>query len=242
MNRPIRPAFALALSAIVLAAAACGGDTGAQPAQGSDDTQLVGLFRVEPGTCENGETGGSYFRMVQPGGTLDAGPFVTNGDSSCSDQTVTPMTPGSDGGLRTGVFQEQPEPAFDAAGNSLGGRIVQPQKWFAVAFGLATNPTDPQAQVTAAAPEIRVEGTELIGNLESLAASWNGQHFNQGAPKPGGERPGLTAGPSGTYDSATGNYTLEWSSQIVGGPFSNFTGIWHLEGTFEPGTADQEDS
>ncbi|MBW3536552.1 MAG: hypothetical protein KY395_02110 [Actinobacteria bacterium] len=242
MIKPTRHALALALTAVVLGATACGGDTGSPAAEGSEDNQLVGLFRIAAGACEGTELQGSYFRMVQPGGTLDDGPFVANGDSACADQTVTPMTPGSDGGLRTGVFQAQPEPAFDAAGNSLSGQIVQPQKWFAVAFGLATNPTDPQAEVAAAAPQIRADGTELTGNLESLAASWNGQHFNQGSPKPGGARPGLTAGPSGTYDSATGNYTLEWSSQIVGGPFSNFTGIWHLEGTFEPGTADQEDS
>ena len=29
---------------------------------------------------------------------------------------------------------------------------------------------------------------------------------------------------------------LEWSSTIVGGPFNNFTGTWHFEGTFEPAT------
>jgi hypothetical protein len=51
---------------------------------------------------------------------------------------------------------------------------------------------------------------------------------------PQGAKPGLTAGPTGTYDAATKRYVLEWSSQIVGGPFNNFTGIWHLEGVFEP--------
>jgi hypothetical protein len=30
-----------------------------------------------------------------------------------------------------------------------------------------------------------------------------------------------------------GAYVLEGSSQIVGGPFNGFTGIWHLAGTFE---------
>lgn len=241
MIKPTRHALALALAAIVLAASACG-DGDASQAQSSEDSELIGLFRIAAGACEGAELQGSYFRMVQPGGTLEEGPFVTNGDSACADQTVTPMTPGSDGGLRTGEFQEQQEPVFDAEGSSLSDRIVQPQKWFAVAFGLATNPTDPQAEVAVGAPQITADGTELAGNLESLAASWNGQHFNQGSPKPGGESPGLTAGPRGTYDAESGNYTLEWSSQIVGGPFSNFTGIWHLEGTFEPGTADQEDS
>ena len=27
-------------------------------------------------------------------------------------------------------------------------------------------------------------------------------------------------------------YALDWSSQIVGGPFNNFTGTWRLTGTF----------
>jgi hypothetical protein len=45
--------------------------------------------------------------------------------------------------------------------------------------------------------------------------------------------PGLTAGPTGTYDSATKKFTLDWTSQIVGGPVNNFTGTWHLEGTFD---------
>jgi len=39
---------------------------------------------------------------------------------------------------------------------------------------------------------------------------------------------------SGTYDSKTKKFVLEWASQIVGGPFNDFTGVWHFEGTFEP--------
>ena len=38
---------------------------------------------------------------------------------------------------------------------------------------------------------------------------------------------------TGTYDAETGAFVLEWSSQIVGGPFNDSTGVWHLEGTFE---------
>jgi hypothetical protein len=57
--------------------------------------------------------------------------------------------------------------------------------------------------------------------------SWNGQQFNQGAPKPGG---GGQA--SGTYDKATGRYTLDWTSAIKGGPFDGFIGVWHLEGIY----------
>ena len=231
------------LAVAALMAGSCGGQEEPSAAgAGAEGEDLVGLFTVAPGTCDASGPAGSRFRMVQPGGTIADGPFVTNGDSSCADKTITPLTPGTDGGLRTGAFQEQPEPAFDPAGNSLSGRIAVPQKWFAVAFGLATNATDPQTNSPAAAPRVTRSGTKLGGELEALAASWNGQHFNQGSPKPGGERPGLTAGPTGTFDEASGRYTLEWSSQIVGGPFSNFTGVWHLEGTFQPQSDQQEES
>lgn len=235
--------FRIGLLTALLVLGACGGeDTPSADASAASDEALVGLFAVAPGTCDASGSGGSWFRMVQPGGTLEDGPFVINGDSICQDKTLTPLTPGADGGLRTGSFQEQPEPPFDAAGNALSGRIAVPQKWFAVAFALATNPTDPQTGKTAAAPRITRNGAELSGDLASLAAAWNGQHFNQGAPKPGGERPGLTDGPAGTFDAESKRYTLEWSSQIEGGPFSNFTGVWHLEGTFTPDSGTQEES
>jgi hypothetical protein len=42
---------------------------------------------------------------------------------------------------------------------------------------------------------------------------------------------------TGTYNSETKAYTLEWTSQIVGGAFNNFSASWHFEGTFEPGCA-----
>lgn len=233
--------LAIALAAILFATVACGGENDPAAAGDGEATPLVGLFGVDPGTCDASGPGGSWFRMVQPNGTLADGPFVTNGDSSCADKTITPLTPGTDGGLRTGDFQPQPDPPFDPAGNSMSGRIAVPQKWFAVAFGLATNPTDPQTNGAAGAPRVTRSGATLAGELAALAASWNGQHFNQGAPKPGGDRPGLTEGPRGTFDEASRRYTLEWSSQIVGGPFSNFTGVWHLEGTFQPQSDNQEE-
>ena len=235
-----RPLLTLLATVVLATAASCGNDDSPEAAEQGEGVDLVGLLAVAPGACDASGPSGSWFRMVQPNGTLADGPFVENGDSLCGDKTVTPLTPGTDGGLRVGQLQPQPEPPFDPAGNSLSGRIVVPQKWFAVAFGLATNGTDPQTGTSAEAPRITRDGDELTGELASLAASWNGQHFNQGSPKPGGERPGLTAGPTGTFDEDSGRYTLEWSSQIVGGPFSNFTGVWHLEGTFEPDSATQE--
>ena len=37
---------------------------------------------------------------------------------------------------------------------------------------------------------------------------------------------------TGTYNAKTHAYVLNWTSQVVGGPFNGFTGDWHLTGTF----------
>jgi hypothetical protein len=101
-----------------------------------------------------------------------------------------------------------------------------------VKFSTATNPTDPQTGIKVPVPSVAVSGSTLSGNLESFGVSWNNQEFNQGSPKPDGASPGNTTPVTGTYDAATGAYTLEWSSQIVGGPFNGFSAYWHLTGRF----------
>ena len=198
--------------------------------QSSGSAPLVGTFRITAGDC--GSTlSGSFFRMIQPGGSA-AGPFVTNSDSPCGDKSHTPLRPGTDGGLVTRTFQSQPASPFDSAGNGKSARITAPQKFYGVDFATATNATDPQTGTKVSAPEIQVNGTALSGDVRAFAASWNNQHFNQGAPKPDGTTPGNTKAPSGTIDPNTGAFRLEWTSLIVGGPFNNFTGVWKLEGTF----------
>lgn len=231
----IRHRLALAALTACLIAAGCGGSDDTPSADdGGGAEALVGLFRLDPGTCEGADVQGSYFRMVQSGGTLEDGPFVANGDSSCEDNSLTTLAPGTDGGLVTGKYQPQPTPAFDDAGNGASAQITAPTKWFAVAFAVSTNEKDPQTGTSASVPSISVTDGVLTGDLSAVGASWNGQEFNQGAPKPGGATSGTTVEPTGTYDPDTGAFTLDWSSQIDGGPFTNFTGVWHLEGTFEP--------
>jgi hypothetical protein len=227
-----RFATASVVLAVTLFAAGCGGGEKSEEAQGGP---LTGVFKITAGRCSDaGVTSGSFFRMVQPKGKVSAGPFVKNGDSPCGDKTFTPLSPGSDGGLVAGSYQPHPKPPFDPSGNGAANSLSKPQKWFAVAFSLATNPTDPQTKKNVGAPTIQNADGRLSGDLRALAAAWNGQHFNQGAPKPDGSMPGNTTAPTGTYDPDTKSYKLSWSSQIVGGPFNNFTGVWHLEGTFEP--------
>ena len=174
--------------------------------------------------------------MILPTGRAD-GPFVSNSDSACADKTYTALSPGTDGGLVVGTYQAEPSPAFDGSGNSLSDHIIRPTKFFGVNFSASTNGTDLQTKTPVPAPVLSVGGDgALNGDLRSFAASWNNQEFNQGAPKPDGSTPGLTAPASGSLDSQTGAYTLEWRSEIVGGPFDRFTGLWHLAGTFSPDT------
>lgn len=231
------------LAALVLVAAACSSDdssdssdsnsseTTAEDAAGGS---LVGVFGIDAGECADaGVTGGSYFRMVQSGGTLEAGPFIDNADSTCGDTTWTALSPGTDGGLITGDYQPQPDPAFDDAGNGLAAAIIEPPIFFAVGFALATNPTDPQTETDTPAPELSADDSGVLsGDLSAAGVDWNGQSFNQGAPKPDGSTSDGTTAPVGTYDPDTGAYTLEWTSTIAGGAFDGFTGVWHLEGTF----------
>lgn len=198
-------------------------------AKSSSGTTLAGLFTIDTGSCGAGSPSGSYFKMVQSGGTVAGGPFVNNPDSTCPDQGATPLSPGSDGGLRSGSYQPEPATPFAAKGNSASASVIRPQAFFAVLFGVSTNPTDPQTGHHVPAPTVTGAGNQLRGDLSAWSVSWNGQQFNQGAPKPAA--PGSPA--TGTYDATSGAYTLEWTSVIRGGPFNGFTGIWHLVGTFQ---------
>jgi hypothetical protein len=205
------------------------------PAQDSSQTavgsELIGLFRIKKGECAGGGvTTGTHFRMFDPGGGL-----VTNGSSPCGDRTFTPLTPGTDGGLSTSGYQPHPEPAFDGTGNGLNNKITQPEAFYGTRFSTATNSKDPQTGATVAVPRLTADGPKLGGDLRAFAAAWQTQHFNQGAPKPDGSTPGATAAPAGTLNPATGAFSVDWKSHIVGGPFNNFTGQWHFEGTFQSG-------
>lgn len=186
---------------------------------------LVGLFSIDPAVCTDGPvTAGSYFQMVQPGGTPESGPFIPNADSLCTaDPTFSALTPGTEGGLLAGSWQQAPNPAFDAAGNGLAAAIFAPVKFFAVDFAGATDPNE-------AVPAILATNGVLTGDLSAFTAYYGAGTFNQGAPKPDGSG----QAPTGTIDAATGAYTLEWTSLIVGGSFDGFTGVWHLEGIFTP--------
>jgi len=194
---------------------------------------LDGTFRLTAGSCAGGHINGTYLRMILPSGTA-AGPYMSNSDSSCSDQSYTPLRPGSDGGLISGGYQATPSPAFDAKGNAQAGRITAPAQFYGTAFATSSNPVDPQTKTAVARPQIYASGNRLSGDLRAFSVTWNSQYFNQGSPKPNGNYPGATSAVAGSYDRGTGAFTLTWTSQVVGGPFDKFTGLWHLTGTFVP--------
>lgn len=212
-------------------------DTDAEAARQSPDSTspLVGTFRLTPTDCDTTPPGGSWFQMQDRNGSA-----VTNVSGDCGDNSYSPLRPGTDGGLVTDQHQPMPDPAFDGSGDALAERIMQPEVFFGVDFSVATNPTDQQTGVEVPAPRIEVgpDGS-LSGDLSAWAAMWNNRHFNQGSPKPEGT-PGETEPVSGTYDEDTGAFTIEWSSEIRDpdpqdpSGFDGFTGVWHLEGTFEP--------
>ncbi len=197
--------------------------------------QLKGLFRLTAAACSGAEVTGSYFRMIQPGGSAASGPFLQNNSSACADKSYTDLTPGQDGGLSTAAYQPQPNPPFDAGNGGANDKITMPKEFFGARFATATNQTDPQTNLATTLPVVTHDGNgKLSGDLRAFAAAYQGQHFNQGAPKPDGSTPGATTLASGTYNAGTKKFSIEWASTIVGGPFNNFTGKWHFEGTFEP--------
>lgn len=227
--------MAVGLAALALLVPACGSDedsssdkvtttTEAPAGDSGFEGALVGTFGIDTATCAAGTTpAGSYFRMLQQAGTLEEGPFIENADSACGDKTYSALVAGADGGLVTGEHQPASEPAFDAKGNATSDAIFEPVTFFAVSFGGATDPEE-------AVPSIEASDGKLSGDLSAFTAYYGGADFNQGSPKPDGSGDA----PTGTIDPETGDFTLEWSSKIVGGSFDGFTGVWHLEGTFEP--------
>jgi hypothetical protein len=235
---------------------------GARSSANGGGRALIGLFRLTAGTFDGGHLGGTWFQMLQPGASVTSGPYMKNGNSSADGGLATLLQPGTDGGFRTEGYQSQPTPAFDGGGNSLASAIVAPTEFFGVKFSISTNKIDPQTKTACAPPIVELKNGKLTADVSSWAASWNNQNFNQGAPKPvsntAAKSPGQQqaqeawnyvsqrwlgsvpkatvtgASATGTLDLKTDRFVLQWTSLIVGGPFNGFTGLWHLEGVYQP--------
>ncbi len=247
--------------ALAFSATACGSSSGSGT-KSTQGTELVGLVTLTPGSAHGSQLSGTWFRMEQIGKPVT---YMINANSAADGGRATLLAPGTSGGLRLGGYQSQPTPAFAPNGNSLAGAITKPTKFFGVDFSISTNPIDPQTKTAVAPPTAYVKDGKLTVDLSSWGVTWNNQVFNQGAPKPvtstgakaiGQEKaekvwdwvagkylekaPAATItgqDATGTYDPKTGRFVLEWTSLIVGGPFNQFTGLWHLEGVFKPGAS-----
>jgi hypothetical protein len=226
ITRAAKVGTVLGLAGLLIAPVAAAASQGSAKPDGS--VKLVGVFKISGGKCSSaGVTSGSYFRMLEPAGT-----YVANTSSPCGDTTYTPLLPGKSGGLSTKSYQSNPNPEFDSTGNGLANKITQPQAFEGVNFAVSTNATDPQTGDKTKVPSITDKGGTLKGQLDAFSVGWNNQNFNQGSPKPGGGHPGNTSGPAGTYDASNKTFVLKWESEIVGGPFNGFTGVWYFVGTF----------
>jgi hypothetical protein len=225
--------YAVALFTVLLAVAALVVPARSDAAPAATGTKLVGTLEITPGSCSGGKVTGTYLRMILPSGGAN-GPYLSNNDSACSDKSFTTLRPGTDGGLRIGSYQPMPSPPFGSSGDAKARRITGPTGFYGTNFSLATDSSDPQTRTKVPAPSVTVVGSTATADLRSFAVTWNNQYFNQGAPKPDGSTPGNTRKPTGTYDATTGQLTLSWTSQVVGGPFDKFTGSWHFEGRFVP--------
>jgi hypothetical protein len=195
-------------------------------------TPLIGTFRLTAGAAPNGQAPtGSYFEML----TSSGAPFG-NISSPAPNKNYTPLTPGTDGGLRTDAYQQAPNPAFSGgvSGGALANKIIQPVSFYLINFSIQTSAADAQLGIHDPLPSIAAQNGKLSGQVTAWDAQWNGQSFNQGTPKPGGSVLPPTTPLSGTYDPTTHKFTLDWKSLIVGGPFNGYTGVWHLAGTFVP--------
>jgi hypothetical protein len=195
---------------------------------------LVGTFRLAAGSCDpvSHAVTGSYFRLIFPNGSSASGPYFENANSFCVDKSYTILKPGSEGGLVSGRFQPNPTPPFTGNGGGRANEISVPVSLGGINLALSTNSTDPQTRHVVPTPTITNNDGQLTGQVQAMSVAWNKNFINQGSPKPGGTRLGLTQPVTGTYDPKTRAYSLTWTSQIAGGPFTRFTGYWHLSGTF----------
>lgn len=206
---------------------------------------LSGVMLIDAGTRDDGGyTGGSYFAM---------GANNPNGNAAMLIPSLSP------GGIVLGSYQnfvldpDVPHPQGwqgdtngdgipdGAAGTGYGrtptnaGNLIQPFSFFGTSTYVGTNPVSYQSGNPHPAPTADVDMSTCVGStcnisvdLSSWEVMWNGSAFEQG-PRPISSQPFVLA--TGTYDLITQAYSLNWTSQINGGPFSGVTGYWHLEGT-----------
>ena len=109
------------------------------------------------------------------------------------------------------------DPGAGAVDASVNTGVVGFQFGF---FGPTAAYTDSGTAAPSGSVDLSVDNS-LTVDLSAWTAAWNGSTFNQGSSS-------VTT----TFNSATGEFTAEWSSLIAGGPpFGGKTGYWAMNGT-----------
>jgi hypothetical protein len=212
----------------------CGGSAGGGAA--GPPRALVGTFEIQGGRCasSHGAPTGSFLVIVDSAGSKTVG----NPAGGCANKYYTPLSPGTERGIETGRFQENPTPTFDAHGNSLADAVIKPVSFLGEAIGMATSPDDVQDAASGPAafspPAATVVGTKLTINLRSLNITYGGAPGSNCVNDAGYGCWNLgSKSATGSYDPKTHQFVVQW---FVGETFTQLgdSMIVRLEGTFVP--------
>lgn len=197
---------------LVIVAAMSG--TAAAAGRGSPPTllagqALTGVFSVQAGQCQAaGAPTGSYLELSERGLP------VPNTSSPCV--TYTLLSQGTQG-LVSGAYQLDPNPTFDAKGNSLANGIFSPVTFLGTRFGGATTCSDQQHSPTPSGS--CAKGTKGFAPPQLFA------------------EPVGTGGCTASLISALGNPSGALSAECLYGNLLGFGVTWNGNGTCASGNA-----
>ena len=208
--------------------------------------QLTSLLTIDAGFKAPEEVAPDVFLDLYQGGSYFAmGSNNPNGNAAM-------LSPGTADGIQLDSFQNfvtdpnEPHPdghpdAPFGAGSGYSALVSEGSAFSSFSFfGTSTyiglNPISYQSGIAKNTPTLDLVSGSCVSNVCDITADfsawevyWNGSVFEQG-PRPDNTLPFELA--AGTVDIVTGDYALDWSSQILGGPFNGVTGFWHIEGQF----------
>lgn len=204
------PALHRARSTIALLVAALLALTAAFSATAANATPVLveGTLVITSGNDSRGLTG-SYFQIRDPDGDVIPNP--------ATDLLYTLLNAGTDGLTLLSLYE--PDPAFDTDGNALADEIILPTLFQDKDFSVATPGTDPDTDAPQIIVDLLADPPTITVDFDSWTAYWNHGIFNQGA-----------SFQATSFDLDDGRIVLDWSKLITSGPFTGFTGNWHIEG------------
>jgi hypothetical protein len=226
--------LAAAALSVPFIVASCGG--GSPSAASGPAKALVGTFDIQGGHCtaSSGAPTGSFLVIVDSADSKTVG----NPDGGCKNKYYTPLSPGTQKGIETGEFQEDPIPTFDGHGDSLADAIIAPVSFLGVKFGMSTSPDDvqdaPNGPPAFTPPTATIRGTKLTLNLRSLNITYGGGPNSSCKNDAGYGCWNLGSKVAqGSYDPKTHQYVVQW---FVGETFTQLgdSMIVRFQGTFVP--------